>query len=46
MSGEIVGVIVSFNGSETIERTVVALQEQVDALIVVDNGSSPALSRS
>jgi rhamnosyltransferase len=39
-------VIVSYNGSEQIEKTVNALSGQVDSIIIVDNGSDPDTQRA
>jgi rhamnosyltransferase len=42
---KIASVIVSFNGTENVEKTVFALMDQVDSVIIVDNGSGPETIR-
>jgi glycosyltransferase involved in cell wall biosynthesis len=38
---KLASVMVSYNGSENIEKTAYALINQVDSIIIVDNGSGP-----
>ena len=40
-SGDVLAVVVSFNGREQTQLTVDALRGQVGRILVVDNGSQP-----